>query len=219
MPRRRPANWEKVEWFTTGDVATMLQASHEYVQQLFTAGKVRGHVTEGGWRKISRESLVAFLAERQIQVPGLWTPPTKRVLLIDDDPNVARIVQHQFRAHQVPIEVDSARSVEEGIAAISRNKPDLVLVDWVFPRAQMQGPDALKFLMNAEAARGIPFVVISGRDPVESRAQARRMGAAGFFEKGKSIQSLRELIAPMLFGKEAGGGDASAETISEVVPK
>ena len=219
MPRRKPESWDHVDWFTTGDIAGMIQASHEYVQQLFESGKLRGHTTEGGWRKISRESIVEYLAEKQIEIPGLWMKPTKRILLIDDDPNVGRIIQHQFRVHQVPIEVDVARSVEEGIAAISRAKPDLVLVDWVFPRAQMQGPDALKFLINAEAGRELKFIIISGRDPVETRAAARRAGASGFFEKGRSLEDLKDMIWPMLFARDLRGTDERRELMNEVVPR
>ena len=115
--------------------------------------------------------------------------------------------------------MDVARSVEEGIAAISRAKPDLVLVDWVFPRAQMQGPDALKFLINAEAGRELKFIIISGRDPVETRAAARRAGASGFFEKGRSLEDLKDMIWPMLFARDLRGTDERRELMNEVVPR
>lgn len=55
-----------------------------------------------------------------------------RVLVVEDDPDVAGLIEHRLRAagHEVTMESDG----EAGLAAAMSLTPDLVVLDWMMPR-------------------------------------------------------------------------------------
>lgn len=55
-----------------------------------------------------------------------------RILVVEDDRDVAALVEHRLRAagHDVVVEMDG----DGGLAAAKLSPPDLVVLDWMMPR-------------------------------------------------------------------------------------
>jgi len=84
-----------------------------------------------------------------------------RILVVEDHPNVARIIQIALEGngHEVLI----AGSKEEGEAAAVANKPDLMIVDVMMP----EGTEGFHLVwkmrqMEDEALRGVPIIMATG---------------------------------------------------------
>jgi len=84
-----------------------------------------------------------------------------RILVVEDHPNVARIIQIALdgNSHEVLI----AGSKEEGEAAAVANKPDLMIVDVMMP----EGTEGFHLVwkmrqMEDEALRGVPIIMATG---------------------------------------------------------
>jgi DNA-binding response OmpR family regulator len=56
---------------------------------------------------------------------------TDRVLVVDDEPDLLELVR--FHLAQAGFEVETARDGRQGLEAIRRRRPDLVVLDWMLP--------------------------------------------------------------------------------------
>src|SRR4051794_21948358 len=94
------------------------------------------------------------------------------ILLVDDDPAVrsalARFVARH--GHSVTQAADAA----EGVEAVERLSPDLVVTD-------MEMPGGTGFLvLDAGTKASIPVVILTAHASVEMAVEAMRRGAANF---------------------------------------
>ena len=55
-------------WFTTGQVGRLIHASDETIVRYIKAGKINASRAPGGWYKIAREDVEAFLEEYEYDV-------------------------------------------------------------------------------------------------------------------------------------------------------
>ncbi len=116
------------------------------------------------------------------------------VLIIDDDPNassaLSRMLQHE--GHHTFL----ADSAVAGIQQIRANHPDLVLLDLNMPHV-----DGLKMLEAVTEDRTIPHVpiaMLSGTTDPKSFAEARKLGACDFIQKGVPWNQLYARISGLL---------------------
>jgi signal transduction histidine kinase/CheY-like chemotaxis protein len=92
-----------------------------------------------------------------------------RILVVDDDPQMTRILSRLIQATGREVEVTRAYNGREGLRAMRSQRPDLVLLDLVMP--EMDGYDLLVRLQEDVELRDIPVVVITAqvRTPDEER--------------------------------------------------
>jgi signal transduction histidine kinase/CheY-like chemotaxis protein len=89
--------------------------------------------------------------------------PLNRVLLVDDDPDVQKLITRMIRSFAPDIQVTAASNGEQGLALMRTNKPDLVLVDII-----MQSMDGWQLIALKNADPGIcniPVIFVSAQDP------------------------------------------------------
>ncbi len=82
---------------------------------------------------------------------------SKRIIVIDDEPEVRQLVQAtlQTKGH----EVYCAAGGEEGLEEASRETPDLIICDLMMPR--VSGLEVLKRLRRDEELSRVPVIIIS----------------------------------------------------------
>ena len=90
-----------------------------------------------------------------------------RVLVIDDDPIFVKATTAVLQSHGY--EVDSARGVDEGLAKMREQRPDLVLLDvmmdWV-----LDGVAVSRTMMESRELRRIPIIMIRSKLSSHHRA-------------------------------------------------
>jgi DNA-binding NarL/FixJ family response regulator len=121
----------------------------------------------------------------------------KKILCIDDDRAVAEIVAEDLAARG--FEVAIAHDGQEGLVAILKMMPDLVLCDVNMP--VMSGFEVLERL-NALAPRlgRIPFVFLTALADRDSELRARRLGADDYVIKPIDFDMLEMIINARLAG-------------------
>jgi DNA-binding response OmpR family regulator len=82
-----------------------------------------------------------------------------RVLLIDDDPAILRLLEVNFRMEG--FEVDAASHGEEALAFAAANPPDAVLLDLMMPG--MDGRQIFDRLRAEQATAAVPVVFLTAR--------------------------------------------------------
>jgi len=100
-----------------------------------------------------------------------------RVLIVDDDAASRRLLEVRLR----PLECDvaTAGNGEQGLSAIRKDPPDLVLLDLQMPR--MGGLEVLRALLNEGI--NVPTIVITAHGSIETAVEAMKEGAYDFITK------------------------------------
>lgn len=62
-----------------------------------------------------------------------------RILVVDDDPETARLLRTWFRGQ--PYDILEARDGDEGLKVAAREQPDLILLDLMMPVLDGHGVD------------------------------------------------------------------------------
>jgi len=106
-------------------------------------------------KPVSREALLSVLDELGVGI--------RRVLLVDDEPEVLQLFTRMLFSAGRGYEVLQARNVQRALALLRERRPDVVLLDLVMP--EMDGFQFLHEMRKDPAVREIPVVVISSRDP------------------------------------------------------
>ena len=83
-----------------------------------------------------------------------------RVLIVDDEPVLVRLLEVNFRS--AGFEVRTALRGEEAVAEAAAEAPDVVLLDLGLP--DMDGEEVLRKLRQLPGMREVPIVVVSGTD-------------------------------------------------------
>jgi len=84
----------------------------------------------------------------------------KKILIIDDDPIVARYLDKLFRNNGY--ETCTATSSMEGLEVVKKERPDLISLDLMMPGEW--GPRFYRKLRKDKTLRDIPVMVVSGID-------------------------------------------------------
>ena len=86
--------------------------------------------------------------------------PGKKILVVDDEQQLALAVK--IRLQSRGYEVVTAHNGQQGLEALEREKPDLVILDVLMP--VMDGYSCLREI-NARVGRGkLPIIVLTARD-------------------------------------------------------
>lgn len=103
----------------------------------------------------------------------------KKILIIEDEKILGEMYKDKFS--EAGFEVVLARSAEEGLEVIPKEKPDLILLDILLPRANGIG-FLIKFKKNPEIS-SIPVVAFSNYDDPETKKSALKLGAKDYLIK------------------------------------
>jgi CheY-like chemotaxis protein len=126
----------------------------------------------------------------RVPQPASLDPQPTRVVLIEDDPDLRRVVQLtlQFGAAWT---VDTAADGPAGIEMVQRVKPDLVLVDLMMPG--MDGYEVCRRLVSDKATARIPIVLLTARQNLDPE-RVRASGARGVITKPFDLDALAPTI-------------------------
>lgn len=121
-----------------------------------------------------------------------------RILVIDDEPEITRALRSILTAHGYEPVV--AATVAEGLDALRRRHPDLLLLDLVLPDGN--GLDVTRTIRQ-ELGLDLPIIVLSAHGEEEGKVQALDLGADDFLTKPFGV---RELLARMRAALRRAGG-------------
>jgi signal transduction histidine kinase len=106
--------------------------------------------------------------------------PTTNVLLIEDNPGDADLVRLRLVEGKSPVTVSCVNRLSDGLAALTKNTPAVVLLDLNLPDSH--GADTFRRVM--EHAPNVPVVVLSGQDDEALAIKAVHQGVQDYLIKG-----------------------------------
>lgn len=121
-------------------------------------------------------------------------PVRPRILLVDDDEFVHKIVVHQLDAQEY--DLSTARDATEALRMLRNNAPDLVLLDIVMPG--VNGLEALRRFRLIPSLEKIPFIMLTGKSEEAVVVESLKNGANDFIAKPFDRATLLEKISKLL---------------------
>jgi DNA-binding NtrC family response regulator len=119
------------------------------------------------------------------------------ILIVDDEPSARYGMR---RALEGSYRVVEAGSAEAARAAVSADRPDLILLDLVMP-----DEDGVAFLRSLrESGDETPVLIVSALDTAGTAVEALHSGASDYIVKGFDIEELRRRVANLLKLVELG---------------
>ena len=124
----------------------------------------------------------------------------KKVLIVDDEPNVRQLVSKILSRDYTVIE---ARDGEEALNVVRSQKPGIVIMDMMMPK--MDGLTACYAIRKDPATKSIPVVMLTAIDQeLNKKLSTTVMGASKYMTKPFNAQELLETIKQLLDGSEQG---------------
>ncbi|MBC7231113.1 MAG: response regulator [Actinobacteria bacterium] len=117
-----------------------------------------------------------------------------RVLVVDDDPMVTRLVRINLELEQ--FEVEEAWDGRTAMKMMRENPPDLLVLDIMMP--QMDGWEILKLMREDKGLKDLPVVVLTAKVQDEDMARGWRMGADGYIVKPFNPVNLADALRKVL---------------------
>ena len=110
----------------------------------------------------------------------------RRILVIDDDPDIVRIVRYMLR--DAGYSVIYAYNGADGIHKAKTEKPDLVLTDLAMPN--VSGLDVIETLHNGPETQDIPILAVTAHAAENIGQAAHQLGCAGRISKPFTAEQL-----------------------------
>jgi two-component system OmpR family response regulator len=136
-------------------------------------------------------------------------PPGKdakkgKVLVVDDEPNIADVISIALRYNDY--EVETAGDGRSALESAASMRPDLIVLDVMLP--DLDGFEVAKRLR--ERADDTPIVFLTARDTTDDKVRGLTIGGDDYVTKPFSVEELLARIATVLrrFGR-AGGGEST----------
>jgi excisionase family DNA binding protein len=188
---RRGYGGEPTEWLTLGQAAKYLGVAQSTIRKWSDLGRVPAFYTPGGHRRYRRSDLDAFLEHSG---PGGAPQGGPVILIVDDDVRLREYVRANLEIEGYTVR--EAGSAEEGLEALDREPPDLILLDVMMPK--VDGWEMLQRVQERHGLGAIPVVMFSGKVEEQNEAEARARGARGFigkpFDPQQLIESTKQLL-------------------------
>ncbi|MBT5470412.1 MAG: response regulator [Nitrospina sp.] len=102
-----------------------------------------------------------------------------KILIVDDEPNNLDIMGHFLRSGGLNISI--ATSGNQALSIVSKNKPDLILLDIVMP--DIEGFEVCEILKKDVATENIPVIFITARSEIESIIKGYQVGGTDYITK------------------------------------
>ena len=124
----------------------------------------------------------------------------KKILVIDDNEIILKTTSMKLQS--AGYRVFTALDGSEGVAAVRREKPDLVVLDITFPPEvsgmSWDGFRIMDWLHRVDETQKIPIIVISGVVEEKNRQRAAASGAVAFFPKPVNFDEMIKVIRATL---------------------
>jgi DNA-binding response OmpR family regulator len=113
-----------------------------------------------------------------------------RILLVDDDPAILRLLDVNFRMEG--FDVDAASHGEEALAAVARAAPDVIVLDLMLPG--MDGREILRRLRDDPATAAVPVLFLTARGRDDAAAGEAERYIQKPFDTVDLVATVRSLV-------------------------
>jgi two-component system chemotaxis response regulator CheY len=121
----------------------------------------------------------------------------RRILIVEDSSTMRSLIASVFESLAEPCKITEAASGFEALAALPRNRFDLIVTDINMP--DINGLELVSFAKNDAKYRDIPLVIVSTEGSERDLAKGMSLGANAYvvkpFQQDELLRVAEELLA------------------------
>ncbi|MEJ2094646.1 MAG: phosphate regulon transcriptional regulator PhoB [Gammaproteobacteria bacterium] len=117
-----------------------------------------------------------------------------KILIVEDESSIREMLGYSLMKEGYAFE--EAADVEEARAVINRNKPDLILLDWMLPG--MSGIDYARRLRADTETQDIPIIMLTAKGDEADKVRGLDIGADDYITKPFSTKELLARLRAIL---------------------
>jgi len=125
---------------------------------------------------------------------------TKRILVVEDDPNTARLISYTLE--QEGYEVLTASNGIEGLKKAQEEEPELLVLDVMLPG--LDGFEVCHRLRSEPRTAALPILMLSAKAQETDIATGIKMGADDYLAKPADPLEVVEKVRTLLQQRAAG---------------
>jgi len=145
--------------FGTKDMMRICAVSRPTIIKWIEEGEVKAYRTPGGRYRVLREDLIEFLERYPVYRGGFARNEHKRVLIVDDQPDVRDTLEKALSIGDDVYRLDSAKNGFEALVKIGSFDPHLIVLDIKMP--DMDGLELCERLKKHESTKHIKILGIT----------------------------------------------------------
>lgn len=178
-------------FYTTHEVSKFCSVYPTTVINWVREGILPAYTTPGGHRRIKREDILHLMKKNNMPIPDeLNKTGRDRVLIIDDDPKILRMMQTILS--QEELDVSTADSAFHAGLLISSWLPDIILLDFLMP--EVDGFEVCRRLRADERTKDIPIIAVTAVKEAEAIKKMHSCGITDYISKPFNSEELVEKI-------------------------
>lgn len=158
------------------------------------AGELRASLTPGGQYRLLKKDLESFMRAKGMHPFATYQPQNKKVLIVDDDPQIREIFSRILYNHGYLTETASD-GFEAGVKVVSF-KPALVILDLFMPG--MDGYEVCGQLKNNPDTSHIKILAVTGYDTPENMKRIMDAGTDSYLTKPLDGETLIQNVISLL---------------------
>ncbi len=124
------------------------------------------------------------------------------IVIVEDERDIADLLQ--FNLERDGYKAECYYNGEDGVEAVKKHKPDLVLLDFMLPG--MNGLDVCKAIRTNSETKSIPIIMLTARDEEVDIVLGLEVGADDYITKPFSYRVLVARIRAVLRRDKTGEG-------------
>lgn len=117
-----------------------------------------------------------------------------RVAVIDDIRDILELIEYNLNKEGMDVDIYTDSSV--AITEIVKNKPDLVISDWMMPGHD--GLEVFRQLKSNKRTKNIPLMMLTCKSSLHDYREAQRAGAKDYIVKPVRMDELVRRIKLLL---------------------
>ncbi len=119
---------------------------------------------------------------------------SKKILIVDDEPNIVMSLEYAFKKKD--FEVFIARDGTEALEIAMAEVPNIILLDIMMPK--MDGYETLKALRKNKELKRIKVIFLSAKNKVADVEKGLELGVDGYMTKPFSIKKIITDVEKMI---------------------
>jgi CheY-like chemotaxis protein len=181
---------------STFAIAGMLHVDPGSVANWIDQGLLKAYRTPGGHRRVIVDDLIEFLHQHRMPIPSEIQSAPTRILVVDDEPDVRRLIARAVKARFPDLEVLEANDAFQAGTLIATHRPDVVLLD--LPMPGMDGFEVCRLIRSQSPATSAEVIAMAARLSPEDERRILECGARVCLRKPLDMDSvLKEIEASL----------------------
>jgi excisionase family DNA binding protein len=183
--------------YTTGEIASLCHVTINAVKKWIASGKLNAYRTPGGHYRVGKDDFDSFISIYRLKIKKEFFPDKKRVLIIDDEPQVVEYLKGALQTSEkaYEYEIETAGDGYEALLKVGYFNPDLLILDIRMPR--IDGFEVCRRLREDKKSSELRILAVTGFGS-EDMEKIIECGADGCLSKPISLKEFRMNVEGLL---------------------